>query len=163
MTSYQLQRFLNALVVFILSGVIIGAYVYQHIEKEDPCSLCELQRLAMISASIGFMMNLRFFIHPIHYSIVLASSLFGGAVALRQIGLHVCVGFPVFGVRIWDLELYTWSFLVFSATILATIILLFLYKTKNSEPKPSLHPYEKAVISLMFLVTFANVVTTLLQ
>lgn len=158
----MIERFLNAVIVLILSGVLLGAFGFQFIKHEEPCPLCLLQRLGMFGVGLGALLNVRFGIKMPHYGIILLSAFFGGFVALRQISLHVCPGFPLFGIPFWGLSLYTWSFLVFASTVLAVALLLFLPKKPDSD-KPALGMGEKSVILLFLLIALANAIATLFQ
>ncbi len=156
-----LQRFLNALVILIISGVILAAFGVQIFEGEEPCPLCYLQRAAMIGVAFALALNLKNGIRPQHYGLALLFTLFGGAVALRQISLHVCPQFPKFGLPVLGMSLYTWSFFVFVCSIFAIALLLLLYRKEQKEV-----PVEKwslFAIGLIFFVTVANVLSTLLQ
>lgn len=155
----ELARTLNALMIITLAGVLFAAYGVQFFEHEEPCPLCMLQRLGMVGVACGALLNLRLGIQPAHYALCLLSAVFGGSIALRQISLHVCPGFPVFGRPVLGLSLYTWSFIVFACVITLISILLFLYKP---EPKKlnALNLLEKAAFALIFLVAFLNIFTT---
>lgn len=152
------ERILNTLWIYILAAVLIGAYVYQFEEKAIPCPLCMLQRIAIIAISIGPMLNLRFQIKPMHYGISLLAGVFGGVVSFRQICLHICPGFPAFGVQVFGLQLYTWAFLVFSSSVVGCSLLLLLYKPKDKRLK--MHFLEKWAILLMLIVAIANTIST---
>jgi disulfide bond formation protein DsbB len=160
----EIQRDLNALVILILSGVLLSAFGVQFIWKEEPCPLCMLQRIGMISVAAGLMLNLIFGVHMSHYALCLLGSFLGGFVALRQISLHVCPGFSQFGLPVLGMSLYTWSFIVFVCCVLAVSLLLFLYNPRQSEePMPTLNLWSKFACWLIFLITVANVITTFLQ
>jgi disulfide bond formation protein DsbB len=123
----QWQTRLNALFVFILGLVLLGAFGYQIIKKEPPCPLCLLQRLGMLGIMVGCMLNLKFGVNMAHYGLMLLSACFGGTVSLRQIGLHVCPQFQTFGEPVFGFDLYAWALFVFASSILATSLLLYLY------------------------------------
>lgn len=160
----DIQRNLNGLVAIIICGVLLSAYGVEFFWHEVPCPLCMLQRLCMIGAAIGCLLNVRFGIHMCHYGFTLLSSLAGGTVALRQISLHVCPGFPEFGFPVLGLSLYTWSFVVFVCTGLAVALLLFLYDPlKDSVESFTFSKFGKFVFGLLFTVTAANVITTFLH
>lgn len=134
MDRTRVIRALNALMAIIFMGIITSAFYQEFFKHELPCPLCYLQRLGMVGVSIGALMNLRFGVRVSHYAISLLSAFFGGAVAIRQICLHICPGFPVFGYPVFGLSLYTWSFLSFASALFAVIILLFLYSSKDKAP-----------------------------
>lgn len=155
----SIQKLLNAIVILIIASVLVAAFGIQFIGHEEPCPLCYLQRLGMLGVCFGALLNLRFGVNPIHYGVILFSSFFGGFVALRQISLHVCPGFHTFGVPVLGLSLYTWSFLIFVCSILATAILLCLYK-KEEEVQPTF--FEDFLFGVIFLIAAINAVASTL-
>lgn len=158
------ERDLNALIIVIIGGILLGAFGVQIFMHEQPCPLCLLQRLGMIGVATGALLNIWFGVRMSHYGLMLLSALMGGFVALRQISLHVCPAFPKFGLPVLGLSLYTWSFIIFVCVVLAVALLLFLYDPKDSlEQPPSLNGWSKFAFGLIFLVTFANIITTLFQ
>jgi disulfide bond formation protein DsbB len=157
----DIQRTLNALICLIICGVLLSAFGVEFLWREVPCPLCMLQRLCMIGAAIGCMLNVKFGIKASHYGLMLLSSLAGGTVALRQISLHVCPGTPTFGFPVLGLSLYTWSFLVFACVVLSVAGLLFLYDHKEEESnEQQMSGFGKAAFTVLLLVTATNVVTT---
>ncbi len=159
-----LQRNLNILFILIVSGVLLSAYGVQFIFHEQPCPLCMLQRLGMIGASFGAALNLWFGIRMSHYGLMLISSLYGGGVALRQISLHVCPGFPTFGIPVLGLSLYTWSFVVFVCIVAYVALLLILFDcTEKKEVSAPINGWSSFSVVSIFSITLANVITTFLQ
>ncbi len=160
----DIQKNLNGLIIVIICGVLLSAYGVEFLWREVPCPLCMLQRLCMIAAAIGCLLNVRFGIYMSHYGLTLLSCIAGGTVALRQISLHVCPGFPEFGFPVLGLSLYTWSFFVFVCTGFAVAVLLFLYDPvkDNAEP-PYFSSFGKFVFGLLFTVTAMNALTTFLH
>lgn len=159
MKKPPLVRFLNVLLALILMGTLSGAYYQQYFKHELPCPLCMLQRLAMFSIAIGALLNLRFGIRPQHYAVSLLGAFFGASVSLRQIALHVCPGFPVFGIPVFGLALYTWAFIVFCCSILGIILLLFLYSPVEKKVV-HISLLEKITFCIVFVLLLANFITT---
>lgn len=117
----------------------------------------------MLGVAVGALLNVRFGIKASHYSIMLLSALGGGFIALRQISLHICPGFPLFGVPFWGFSLYTWSFFVFAATVLAVALLLLLYDPKKEGEAPDYDFLSKALLWTLLLVAIGNVFSVLMQ
>lgn len=160
----SLARNLNALSILVLSLILFGAYIFQFYYKEIPCPLCMLQRLGMIGVACGELLNFKFGIQVKHYALSLLSAIFGGAVALRQICLHICPGEKPFGTPVFGLSLYTWSFLAFASVIFSIALLLILYDPKWEHTERSkLNLLAKVSAIFIFVVTAANVVTTFLE
>ncbi len=158
------QKNFNSLVILTIVGILLGAYGVQILKNEQPCPLCMLQRLGMMGVAASLLLNIQFGIHMTHYALCLLSSLIGGGIALRQIALHICPGFPTFGEPVLGLSLYTWSFIIFACCILAIALLLVLYDPEESRlEKDAKNVFTNSAFIALFLIILANVVTTFLQ
>lgn len=156
----EIQRFLNGLLILILSAVLIAAFGVQLFLKEQPCILCFIQRMAMTGVAMGALLNLVFGIKPSHYGVSLIAAVAGVAVSLRQIALHVCPDFPPFGEPVLGLSLYVWSFIVFVCAVSYVAILLLMYSPLREETtKPERNWFFNLCIGLLLFVTFGNMVT----
>lgn len=160
----KIERILNACVILILTGILLGAFGVQFVMHETPCPLCLVQRVGMIGVGTSLLMNLWFGVRMAHYGLAIFSSLVGGLVALRQISLHVCPGFPTFGLPVLGISLYTWSFLIFVCCILSISLLLFLYTPGQSDRQPPrLDFLAKTAFGSLFFVAVANILAALFQ
>ncbi len=158
------EKFLNVLMALIIACVLLGALSIQFFKHEMPCPLCLLQRLGMIGLATGALLNLKFGIRKRHYGCSLISCFFGGFVALRHIALHACPGFPKFGEPFWGLSLYTWSFFLFSISVLYIGILLFAFDRPLEAVKSQKMPWwASGAFFLLLAATLINVVTTFMQ
>jgi disulfide bond formation protein DsbB len=160
-STLKLEPALNALLAYILCFVIISAFYVQFFWKEEPCPLCYLQRVGMIGVAFGALMNTKFGISRLHYGLSLIFALTGGAVALRQIALHVCPGMSVFGSPVFGLSLYTWSFLVFLCSVIYISLLFSFLPSKKGKLQETL--FTKGAFWLTFLVVLINIGSTLTQ
>jgi disulfide bond formation protein DsbB len=157
----EVKRFLNALVILIICGVLTAAYAHQIFAKEDPCPLCLLQRIGMIGICTAALMNLCYGMHSKHYGMILIAAMFGMIISLRHIALHICPGFPKFGTPVLGLSLYTWAFIVFFLSILGAAVTLMLPCDKTKvEERTRLNWIEKIAAGYLLFLTFANVLTT---
>lgn len=118
-----LFRKLNAIGMLAVCAVLAMAFYSQFAQGELPCPLCLLQRLAAIAVLCGLMLNVVRGPRPDHYSIMIISAFFGGAVSLRQISLHIVPGTGSYGAPFLGMHFYTWAFLVFALIILGTAII----------------------------------------
>ncbi|EOG2476967.1 TPA: disulfide bond formation protein B [Serratia marcescens] len=96
-----------------------------------PCPLCQLQRVGLVAIGLGFMMNLRWGVRPSHYGVVLT-----GAVATRQVLLHVLPGDPGFGSAFLGLHFYTWA-VVTAAGMTAVTAGLLMAGTQQAPAAPA--------------------------
>ena len=117
MPASRLVVRLNALALGLISLALVAAFADQLLLGELPCPLCLLQRAALIAAGLGFLLNLRFGIRPLHYGLAILAALTGAAVAMRQVLLHIAPGDPGFGHALFGLHLYTWAFMAFVGII----------------------------------------------
>ncbi len=161
-----LAHWCNVLFVLAVTGILLGAYGVQFGAGELPCPLCLLQRLAMLGVGTGAMLNVLFGVRPRYYGLALASAIFGGIVAGRQVLLHIAPGDPGFGSALFGLHLYTWSFVAFVS--IGCILSLMLWLDTQFAPAEAtderlpLGPIAGVVLSLFMLVAVANVATTVL-
>lgn len=157
-------RTLNALLIIILSAILLGALYVQYVQGEIPCPLCYLQRLGMVGIAMGALLNITCGLRPSHYGLSLAAAVFGGAVAIRQIALHACPEFPIFGKPVWGLSLYTWSFLIHASSALFIALLLFVQEEAGWGPRiKRKNWWEILSIVLLLIVICGNVAATLTQ
>ena len=131
------QRFLNIFFIYVISLILLASYAYQFLLKEEPCSLCMLQRAGMIGIASSLLLNLRFGIKIQYYGLAIISALLGRVVSLRQIGFHICPDFPSFGRPIFGIDLYVWSFIIFTLSIFACAILLIFKGFSKQETYPA--------------------------
>lgn len=157
----RIARTLNALLIYVLVGILISAYYQQFSKHEEPCPLCILQRLGLISVGFGAFLNLRFWTRPSHATVSLFGALVGSAVSIRQICLHICPGSPTFGIPVLGLSLYTWAFIAFICSLFVVGLLLAFH---NCDAKPlKANWFEILACIALVLVTLSNLVSTYLE
>ncbi len=54
------MRNINAIGALGLGAIVTGAYIFQFVLHELPCPLCLLQRIGMLGAAFGLLLNVRF-------------------------------------------------------------------------------------------------------
>jgi disulfide bond formation protein DsbB len=180
--SPELERVLNFLGMMAMVGVLLGAFWYQFAYRELPCTLCLLQRLAMVAVAYGAAMNLMLGPAPRHYGVCLVSAVFGLAISVRQSLLHINPYFdkatgqptleatanPQFGESVMGLNLYVWGVIIFATVILAVGIVELL---RDPSKRPSQDRQEPdwlrrlAVlgVGLLFLVAASEAVLVFLE
>ena len=176
--SPEVERVLNFIGMMAMVGVLLGAYVYQFLYRELPCTLCLLQRVAMMAIAIGAAMNLRLGPDPRHYGVCLVSAVLGAAVSIRQTMLHINPYFdtragkptleattnPPFGQALVGLDLYVWGVILFGTVILCVgIVQLFrgAARTDGREPEWLSRLAAVGVGVLFFVVAFGTLTTFL--
>lgn len=120
----QIIKILNALDVLGIGIILFIAFLLQFTLKELPCPLCILQRIGMLGIAFGFLLNVRYKIHPGHYTLSLLATVLTAFIALRQIVLHIIPGTGAYGAPILGLHLYTWVFILCVVAIVYISLLL---------------------------------------
>lgn len=162
----SLQRItfsLNTLALAVITAILGGAFVEQLVFGELPCPLCLLQRAGLIAVGLGFLLNLRFGIQPIHYGVTLLGALVGAATSVRQILLHIAPGDPGYSKAVFGFHLYTWSFISFVGVMVGVAVLLCLTdRYQNGRP---ISPGRMGGLVMMafLIIVLGNVVSTLLE
>lgn len=155
-----LIRFFNMIELVGILLTLLVALGFQIFLHDLPCPLCLLQRIGFLGIAVGLLMNLRFGLHPSHYSIALLSALFTSFVALRQIALHVVPGTGSYGEPFLGLHLYTWSFIVSMLILIATTLVLGIERQYKNHWVTHLrsHWITHFFLGLTVLVILVNIV-----
>lgn len=153
-----LVRFGNAIGAAGIAVVLLVAFGMQFVLNELPCPLCNLQRIALVLCGFGFLLNLRFGVQPLHYGLSILSALLGGAVAGRQVLLHIVPGTGAYGSALFGLHLYTWS-AIFFAAVIAGVASLMIIGGDKKEATP-LRGFSRFAAWLLIAVTLANVLNS---
>lgn len=162
MNSSRFAFSLNTLALTLITAVLAGAFIEQLVVGELPCPLCLLQRAGLIAVGLGFMLNLRFGIYPLHYGVVLFSALVGAGTSMRQILLHIAPGDPGFSKALFGFHMYTWSFVTFVCVMIGVAFLLCLMKPGASPERPRGRLSGMVCFSFLLIIA-ANLVSTLLE
>ncbi len=168
MLDTKTARVLHVVALFLLLLPLIGAFGIQIVQSELPCPLCLLQRVGMFGVAVGILLNLKFGVHPLHYGISIVSALIGATVATRQILLHIIpvAGEPTgFGNPVLGLHLYTWSLIVFVASILGIALLMIFIKWVGAleEKVELLSKLEKAVFYIFIALALVNTISAFME
>ena len=161
---------LNTLGLLGITSVLFMGVVLQFALGELPCPLCLLQRVGFAAVMFGFMLNVIYGPQQRHYGVILMAALFGAAVSLRQISLHVIPGTPGYGSPILGYHYYTWAFIIFAMTISGVAVLLAMWNRAwerdalhTESPPARLAGIGKLACLLAVAVVLLNVVLTLVE
>jgi disulfide bond formation protein DsbB len=155
---------LNTLAVLGIVGVLLFLLYWQFAHGEQLCSLCLVQRLGLIGAGLGFMLNVRFGSSEAHYGVVIISALVGGAAAARQILLYIVPDTGSYGSVLYGWHFYTWALVAFAAVVALAGVLLFIqaqFLEGTHDLRPSL--VAQGVGWLFVAVALASAASTLLE
>ncbi len=155
---------LNALALYVISGVLMVAFYWQLDRGELPCPLCLLQRVGFAALAVGPILAIRNGPKPQYLGLVIIAALVGAGVASRQMLLHILPGDPGYGSTLWGLHFYTWAFVAFCGAIMAAGAMLVCGPQQAAtDPKPSRSLFEDVAIWLIMALVALNAVGVLLQ
>jgi len=162
--SSSISEILNIVGLFGISTALIIAFYYQFHLHESPCPLCLLQRIGMIAIGIGFLMNIRFGIRSAHYGGALLGSLLTGAIAMRQVFLHILPGDAGYGSSFFNLHFYTWAALSALAAIffISALLIIKTYE-KLPENEQPVHAWGKVAIGIFTALIAANLISVFFE
>jgi hypothetical protein len=134
--------------------------------QEQLHSLCLLERTGIILTGVGFLKNLRHGVKSAHYGVALLGALLTGAIALRDMSLHVLPGQQAEGAMLLGLHLYTLSalFALLAVTIVAMLLgvksaeypaTLLLLQSAEAPDRPYRRPWGRILTCLLFVLTVA--------
>ena len=156
----RLTYALNHVYILGISAVLLGAYGVQFIAGEYPCPLCVLQRMGMMLAAMGAVMNIVRGPKTSHFALAIIGALIGASISARQILLHIAPDDPGYGSPVLGMHMYSWAFVVFVVVIaLCALHLLDEADFAQSSPPPSLRAFSKFTLGLFALIILCNAVT----
>ena len=158
-----MNRSLDTLALFALSGVLLVAFYYQIVRSELPCPLCALQRVGFIVAGTGLILNLRVGYSPAHYGLVLLTAVAAGGASLRQIALHIVPGTGHYGSALFGMHFYTLAFVGYAALVVYVGVMLLPGTRAPGVRVPSPRPLAALACWLFLAVAAANVASFLLE
>jgi disulfide bond formation protein DsbB len=154
---------LNAVALYAIAALLLGAFYFQVALGELPCPLCQLQRVAFTALAVGPILTLRHGPHPSHYALVIIAALAGAGIAGRQVLLHVAPGDPGYGSAVLGYHFYTWAFVCFAVAIAASAIVLFFDKQFAAAPAPEVSAFERGSVWLVIGVTLLNAASAIAE
>lgn len=163
-SRYALATLLNVLALAAICGVLLMAFVWQLAFHELPCPLCLLQRAAFVLVGIAILLNVRFGSSPVHYALIILSSLGGAVASGRQVLLHIAPGDSGYGSPFLGLHFYTWAFVLFALLILWTAAMLLIDRMESVASPNHMMDKPGRTLGWLFLILVAvNFVSTLLE
>ena len=155
---------LNALGLLAISAVLLFAFADQLIRSDLPCPLCILQRAGLVAAGFGLALNLQLGVRPSHYAVMILGAVAAGAVAIRQILLHIVPGTGSYGNPFLGLHLYTWVFVISVLIVVGGAgMLLFDRQFRDQQPAERLRGLALVSMGLFALIALGNGISTVLE
>lgn len=156
--------YLNVLAFLAVIAILGAASFMQWYYHELPCPLCLLQRVGFCLMGLGFMMNLLHRVSSRYYALSLIASLYTAAVGLRQILLHILPGAAGYGVALFGLHMYTWTFCIAVGYVLFISILLTVYDHDGPAVSQVRSKYWlRVVLGLFLFILFYNLLSVFLE
>lgn len=162
--TFRLSRGLNLLGLAGICGILLVAFMWQLAFNDLPCPLCLLQRVAFVMVGIGLLLNVRFGPSPLHYGMIVLSTLGGAFAAGRQVILHIAPGDAGYGPPFLGLHFYTWALILFVAFMAWSGVMLMLDRRCSDQPDARpVSGVARAIMWLFFLLVAGNMASTLLE
>lgn len=150
-----LSYWLNLLALLGVCGSLVIAFAYQIVLNEIPCPLCQLQRVALILAGIGMMLNIRFGPSAVHYALIIFSALGGMTASTRQVLLHLAPGDSGYGSALVGLHFYTWGLISFLCMLVFSAIMLCIDRNQMQVARQVTARSLTTLVILVFLALIA--------
>ncbi|GAA5100606.1 disulfide bond formation protein B [Bartonella acomydis] len=155
---------MNTLGLMGLSIVLIVAFYYQLVKFELPCPLCLLQRVGLMLAGCGFLLNIHYKVKNAHYGMVILGCMVTSVVAARQVFLHITPDDLGYGSTFFGLHFYTWTLIISVLCIIAVSLMMILSELASKFTMFSPFPVFSKVASFLFVFLIgANLVSTILE
>ncbi len=119
-----LARLLNLASIAGIIAVLSGSLYLQLVVGEQPCGLCEIQRIGMYAVLIGPILNLTVGVRARHYALSILVAVVMASVSEFQLLIHVVPGSGNPQHEVLGLHLWTWALLVFALVILCSACML---------------------------------------
>lgn len=161
--SVSLERTLNVLALYALSFVLAFAFFDQIKGGVLPCPLCLLQRAGFAAVGAGVALNVLVGPASRHYGLMILGAMAGGAVALRQVALHVVPGTGGYGAPVAGLHLYSWAFVLFGAVLVGCGAMLALRGGGEAAGRPGRGVAGTLAAALFLALVAGNGVATLAE
>ena len=162
-SSLSFSHWLNMMALLAICGSLTMAFYWQIAFNEIPCPLCQLQRVGLMMAGIGFMLNVRFGPSAVHYAIILASALVGAATSMRQTLLHIAPGDAGYGTALFGMHFYTWGFVAFVVMMIFCCVMLCIDRNKmQAATGTALTGLAAIIVYFFFTLSAANVVSSVM-
>lgn len=115
---------------YALHLVLCFGFYIEWVLKKEPCSLCFLQRFAVLGIACCLYLGAVFKKHVVYTAIGILFALFGLAVSLRHMALNICIEASSESFYFWGYRMYTWTFLIFFLSLIGLACLLFYQKQR---------------------------------
>jgi disulfide bond formation protein DsbB len=155
--------------LWVLVGILTGAFAVQFWLGEPPCPLCVMQRIAFMLVGLGLLHTL-LRAHTagltsrsiaVGQGMAIMGALQGALAASRQILLHILPSDPGFGSPVFGLHLYTWCFIAFGCQIAASA--MFLIASTWLEDSKVSGRMTTIVAAAFVFVVMANLVSVIAE
>lgn len=155
---------LNVLALYVISVILLEAFVAQFVQGEFPCPLCLLQRVAFAGMAVGPILTVRHGPRPHHYALAIIAAVVGAFIAGRQVLLHIAPGDVGYGSAVLGYHFYTWAFICFAAAIAASALVLFFEEQFDAgEDPPRIGFFGRTAVWLVIALTVANAAAALIE
>ncbi|WP_019938304.1 disulfide bond formation protein B [Bordetella sp. FB-8] len=144
------SRQINALVLLLVCIGLVFSLVWQGLSAGYACPLCTLQRMALVLAGVGLLLNVRLGPSPLHYAMTITSALAGLAISGW---LTLLLPTESGGRFLMGLRLHSWAFLVFGVLVAFALLMQTLDRRWGDNALKRTTSLLGTIVMGLFLVT----------
>jgi disulfide bond formation protein DsbB len=141
------SRQINALALLVVCASLICSLIWQGLAAGYACPMCTSQRMALVLAGVGLLLNVRLGPSPMHYAMTIAAALVGMALsgwsALQPAGQEAIFA---------GLRLHSWAFLVFCVLAVFSLLMQTLDRRWGDNALRRTSSLLGTVVMALFLV-----------
>ena len=166
--AVMLDRLILWLMLLALAAVLTAAMAFQYFDREIPCPLCLLQRVAMFGCCFGLIQQLRGGGTERGAGIALIFAVLLLVISVRQTLLDIVPrpGHAYIGSAVFGLHMAVWSVLIAVALLLGFAVRLTLFGGPRAAPEPEGSTLRRLTYGLgvyVVIVCAINVLFVLVQ
>ncbi|MGN6579220.1 MAG: disulfide bond formation protein B [Bordetella sp.] len=113
------SRQVNALMLFLVCVGLIFSLTWQGMTADYACPLCTLQRMALVLAGVGLLLNVRLGPSPLHYAMTTTAALSGIAISCWLALLPADANARL----LMGLRLHSWAFVMFGVLVVFALLM----------------------------------------
>lgn len=160
MSSIPQGKVFSYFIIAVLALVAnLTAFAFQFFYHELPCPLCLMQRFGILAIGFGAVMTMLYGKKFKYDLLIVVSSVYTLAVALRQVLLHILPNDPGYGSLFLGLHFYTWSAIL--SFILIFVVFLSPVAFISDKLLPRYFSNVPNILRVMFIIlSIANSIST---
>lgn len=143
------SRQINALMLFLVCVGLIFSLAWQSMAVGYACPLCTLQRMMLVMAGVGLLLNVRLGPSPLHYAMTTSAALAGIAISCWLALLPAEANARL----LMGLRLHSWAFAMFGVLAAFALLMQTLDRRWGDNAIKRTNSLLGTVVMVLFLVS----------